>query len=395
MTNHRKIALLSISLFLLTSCSTLVTPVKRETLSSCYIVFDAGSSGTRLYVYEKQGTNWLEHAGPKVTALADPIREIRGKKNTDIEAVTTEVVAALDNMTQDGPIDKKGKPAWIGFNWSKQCQVVASMVYATAGMRLAEQEDREKSIALWTTLKQKLQAKVGDAVAVTTRTLTGYEEGLYAWLAVRTQKQHNTFGIAEMGGASSQVTFPCSQCDVADDALKLVLVNGSPLPIYSYSFLGLGQDEAPTTLGMPESCAYGIGTTQSDWNVNDCANQIPITDTQGIHDPYNFNGQKRGTYRQIPTSSADVTDWFLTGAFNYMDESQIDACCLNKGPCFNEATSCFRAVYLEEYLQSLNIPTNAAKMDVSWTLGAVMCAAENCLQNATAPICRWSDKGCL
>ncbi|MFI5391458.1 MAG: nucleoside phosphatase, partial [Bacteriovoracales bacterium] len=50
--------------------------------ADCRIIFDAGSSGTRLYIYEKgSGENaWIEHEGPKVEAIADPVREIRGKK---------------------------------------------------------------------------------------------------------------------------------------------------------------------------------------------------------------------------------------------------------------------------------------------------------------------------
>lgn len=244
-----RIAFLFVALLALTSGATAAEPVKSGKSASCHIVFDAGSSGTRLFVYEKKGGDWPEHPGPTVGALADPIREIRGKKNADIDAVTTEVVATLDRIQKDGPLDKKGKNEWQAFDWSSRCHVVSTMVYATAGMRIAEQEGREKSIELWKNLKQKLQTRVGGAVEVTTRTLTGYEEGLYAWLAVREQKKRgtagvslweqkkrNTFGIAEMGGASTQVAFPCSKCDGSDDAIKTIMIDGSPLRIYSYSF---------------------------------------------------------------------------------------------------------------------------------------------------------------
>jgi hypothetical protein len=386
-------------LFVITGCSTLVEPVKQEARienrPSCQIIFDAGSSGTRLYVYEKQGDNWLEHPGPKVSALADPVREIRGKKNADIDAVTSEVVSALDQLKQADPADK---PKWSAFDWSTQCQVTAASVYATAGMRLAEQANRAKSLALWTTLKQKLQAKVGAEVVVKTQTLTGYEEGLYAWLAVREQKKQNDFGIAEMGGASSQVTFPCPTCDAKDDATKIIQLNGQPLQIYSYSFLGLGQDEAPKTLGFSSSCAYGIGTVQANWKPSDCAQQIALTEKQGLRDPYNFNGKQRGTYRQIPTDRAAVKNWVLTGAFNYFKESDMTSCCVNKmnAVCSkSEETSCFRPIYLNKYLQSLTIPSTAERMEASWTLGAVICAANQCLEKATPPICRWSEQGCL
>ncbi len=379
------------------SCSSLV-PAEREspaaTLSSCHILFDAGSSATRLFIYEKEGTNWIGHQGPKVTALADPIREIRGKKHTDIDAVTTEVVSTLDAIKQDGPL-KKGKAEWTAFNWTSHCHVVSAMVYATAGMRIAEQKNRTNSIELWRNLKQKLQAKVGESVVVSTRTITGYEEGLYAWLAIREQKKNNHFGIVAMGGASSQIAFPCSTCNTADDTSMFVMVNGSTLQMYSYSFLGLGLDEAPKTLGLPGSCHYGAGTAQANWKKSDCADQIVISDIRGIRDPYNFNGSQQGTYRQVPVSRADVSEWYLTEKFNDISDNQIDTCCVHKGQCKDKSNACFQAVYIEKYLEILPISGAAEKVDISWTLGAVVCTADNCLPKTKKSICAWLDKGCL
>ncbi|NKC13250.1 MAG: hypothetical protein GKR94_13955 [Gammaproteobacteria bacterium] len=117
--------LILISIFL-TVCS------RANSASNCQIVYDAGSSGTRLYIYEQQGDSWVEHRGPKVSALADPVREIRGKTWADADAVVAEVVGALDEVKPD-------------FDWSTQCQLDAAQVLATAGMRIAEQEDRDKS----------------------------------------------------------------------------------------------------------------------------------------------------------------------------------------------------------------------------------------------------------
>lgn len=372
-----------------------------STAAVCYVVFDAGSSGTRLYVYERQEERqWLEHAGPKVSALADPVRQIRGKTHADVDAVTSEVVDALDKIKQDGSPDKQNKPAWLAFDWASKCRLQGAYVYATAGMRLAEQENREQSALLWGNLKRKLQDKVGVGVAVSARTLTGYEEGLYAWLSVREQKQHNRFGIAEMGGASAQVTFPCPKCRTKDDAVKTVMVAGKPLRMYSYSFLGLGMDEAPKTIGHNSIvsggvCEYGAALSHANWKKADCAHAISIADAKGIRDPFNYRGNTLGTTRQVPLRKAAVDDWFLTGVFTHMNASELNTCCQSKGQCFNEATSCFRSVYLGQYLHDLNLPKTAQKADASWTLGAVLCGATQCLQRASKPICRWSNQGCL
>ncbi len=363
--------------------------------SLCYVMYDAGSSGTRLYIYEKLGDNWTEHEGPKVSALADPVREIRGKRWQDADAVTTEVVNALDDIKKDGPLQDNGKPKWEAFDWETQCNIASASVYATAGMRIAENENRERSQQLWQMLEQKLQVKIGKSVKVNTRTLSGYEEGLYAWLAVRENATNNEFGILEMGGASSQITFPCPECDITDDAVKAVMLGDETIQIYSYSFLGLGQDEAPKTLGFPDSCAYGVGATQTGWKPEQCTQQISVKDTKGIIDPYNFDGDGRRTYDNPTAYNRDIEKWYLTGAFNYMKASNINTCCLNKGDCYNQEYSCFQALYLPMYLQTLQIPVSSDTANVNWTQGATICSINDCLQKANKPVCRWSQQGCL
>lgn len=398
-------ALIVLSVFSCASSNTL--PEK----SACYIIFDAGSSGTRLYVYQQIDLELIAHEGPKVSALADPIRSIRGKTPAHIEAVTNEVVSSLDLIMEDAPLIK-GKPKWEQFDWNQQCDLVSTKVYATAGMRIAEQNNPADSIILWQTLTSKIAAKVGPNVTVETRTLTGFEEGLFAWLSVKdvlTTGEHSSYyGIVEMGGASSQITFPCPNCDSANDAVKTVTFNGNSMQIYSYSYLGLGQDEAPYSLPfavagqVPASCSYGIGVNLPDWNTANCAKEILLTTEESnpaIADPYNYsNSGKKGTSNRLPPEQQDIPEWRLTGAFNYVKETDIDECCINKNAsCYQTKTACFKPIYLNKYLETLNItPEQSRTLDVSWTKGAAICQVENCLANiTTSPVCRWMKSGCL
>jgi hypothetical protein len=203
-----------------------------------------------------------------------------------------------------------------------------------------------------------------------------------------------------MGGASTQVTFPCAGCDPSDDAVRMVQVEGRPLQIYSYSFLGLGQDEAPRTLGMADACAYGAALRFSGWQRADCAGRIELSGATGIKDPYNHGlpahqGQPRGTSRQVPTRQAEAHDWVLTGAFTHIGPDDVGTCCMHQGACYAAQTSCFRAVYFEKLLATLGIPLQSTQAEVSWTAGAVQCAASNCLAGAPPPVCRWLAAGCL
>lgn len=397
-------SMIIISSLLATGCSTLFESDSAQeqssplshTVSSCHAIYDAGSSGTRLYLYQQKDEQWLSHEGPKVSALADPIRDIRGKSWADAGAVTDEVVQALRDIRSNGPLTEKGEPEWQGFDWQTECQLHSVRVLATAGMRIAEQENRQRSAQLWQMLKGKLEREVSSGVRVDARTLTGYEEGLYAWLALRDKNPDSGYGIAEMGGASSQITFPCPECDDRNNAVRKVLVKGQLTKIYSYSFLGLGQDEAPKTLAFPESCAYGIGEGQPDWKPMQCADKIPLTQgDEGLKDPYNYAGGVKGTVNNPPIAKGEQKHWFLTGAFSYMKTRDIKDCCESKGACYNPQTSCFTSVYRPKYLETLTIPIRSAQADVSWTLGANVCATTECLSQARAPICRWSKEGCL
>ncbi len=353
----------------------------------CHIMYDAGSSGTRLYIYEQQDSKWVPHEGPKVGALADPVREIQGNEWEEAaNKVVENVVQALDDMKKD-------------FDWSTQCKIASATVFATAGMRLAEQKNRSRSKKLWEILNKQLQDKLQDKLdpsLVTTRTLTGFEEGLYAWLSIREKKKSHYFGIVEMGGASAQVTFPCENCKGA----RVILVKKEPVRLYSYSFLGLGQDEALKRFGRTPSCAHGAGLVKEDWAIADCANHMPLKSEKGIGDPKNYGSDGQlGTYNDIPTNKADIWEWVLTGAFQFMKKTDIDYFCKNQNVVeYKPAISCFNAVYQRKYLKALGVSSSFKKDDASWTLGAVICKANDCLKEAEKAgklLCRWSKEGCL
>ncbi len=402
--SRSRIAIVALLIMLGPACSTLQdgqpSPAKPPEPSvskanDCRIIYDAGSSGTRLYIYEKVKAGWEEHEGPKVSALADPVREIRNRKWSHADKVVSEVIDALDDILTDGP-PVNGKRAWLAFDWKKRCNVVSTSVFATAGMRIAEQTQRARSAELWQKLKQKLAAEVGNNVAVSVRTLSGFEEGLLTWLAVAETSGTTDFGIAEMGGGSAQVTYPCPHCDPKSDNVRTIDVGGKPVQFFSYSFLGLGTDEAPRTLGFPLSCRYGIGELNSRWKVEHCADRIRFSDASDkVYDPYNFSNGTYGIDSELPTGHARVAKWYLTGAFAYMKDDDVARCCSTRGKCYEPRTSCFRAVYLPKYLSALKL-ANTENSHASWTRGANLCLAQNCLARVRpAPVCRWSNQGCL
>jgi len=360
---HKSILVLLVFALSLVACSSHVEQTRvTGDLSSCHIIYDAGSSGTRLYVYQQTGAGWVKHRGPKTDALADPVREIRGKTMSDAGSVVGDIVMALEEMRRDGPLNKKGTPRWPAFDWQQHCNIETVAVYATAGMRLAEQQDAVASEMLWKMLNDRLAAAVG--MRVTTRTLTGYEEGLFAWLAIREGQDDGVFGVAEMGGASVQITLPCPECKTS----RQVKVKDHDMPIYGYSYLGWGQDEAWKKFDPLPACALGIGKKHQDWEIADCVAEMEIPSDAGAELKQYI--EARGEMR-----------WYLSGAFRHMRDSDIDHFCrqgIDSG--FEPLTSCFRAVYLPRVLSALGVPDTSEPTDVDWTLGAVICRSTQCLE---------------
>ena len=355
---------LMLLILLTASCTTPVEqPSIADDVSACHIIYDAGSKRTRLYIYQQSAMGWVKHRGPRTAALADPARGIRGKTMSDADSVVNDIVAALEKLRVDGPLNKKGVPQWPAFDWQKECRLDAVSVYATAGMRLAEQQNPHASEKLWETLNERLSAVVG--MSVTTRTLSGFEEGLFAWLATREGQDDGNFGVAEMGGASMQVTFVCPYCETS----RRIRLEGQVVPVYSHSFLGWGQDEAWKKFGSSPACTRGAGLKDPDWKVADCA----VGMTGFSH---------AATDVRTLVSSANGLRWYLSDAFRYMKDTDIDQFCRQgKDSGFEAVSSCFRAVYLQEVLNQLGVPVDAETTDIDWTLGAVVCTATRCLEN--------------
>lgn len=361
----------------------------------CRMIFDAGSSGTRLYVYEKQGAGWVEHEGPKVSALADPIRGIRGKAWRDAPAVMAEVLRSLEDMRADGPMDK-GKPKWQAFDWKSQCNLKSASIYATAGMRIAEQERLDGATKFWGGMLPLLKNRLPAGTVVQTRTLTGFEEGLYSWLSLNAKGKGDDFGMVEMGGASAQVTFPCPDCQDG----KPVLINGKTINMFSYSFLGLGIDEAAVVLGgeglkTPTSaCAFGVGKDNPNWKVESCSSTIKLSSAEGIVDPYNMSAKGKGTVKKLPPQTAKVPRWVATGGFSFSTDNDVQDFCVNAKPGFQSEMSCFRATYFGKLLKEIGVE-KPEKSNSSWTLGAVICEENACLSKAPTRECHWMKDRCL
>lgn len=195
-------------------------------------VIDAGSSGTRLYLYEtRPGPQ-----GPTVALLLedepDAVRGLSSYADKPDQAGSREIaplLSGLETFLKTNAIDAGS---------------VSVSVLATAGMRLV---DSAVASRIYESVRQEVTSRGYAARQV--GTISGQEEGVYAWVDVNYLKGnlrpgHLTEGIVEVGGASAQVALAVKSSSGLGNATKRISIGGQHYDVLSVSYLGLGQNEA-------------------------------------------------------------------------------------------------------------------------------------------------------
>ena len=399
----------------------------------CQLIFDAGSSGTRLYAYENSN-------GELEGVSSDPIeidigiswalekKQCGGSRCTDedIKKVVADLIREFHQTKAD------------------HCKggIAAVNLYATAGMRLAAQEQGRAAII--ETYKKltaeilKTFASFGDEYSslteysISARTLAGQEEGIYTWLTINTLKNNHTKldGIFEIGGASLQITYPCGDDDqeCLNNAVK-VSYNNSTVNLFSYSWLGLGRVEAFRIYNVEKGfpCNPAVDSeNKSLFDFEQCLASMAESFTENAErdfillDPLNYNAHS-SKGREVIVSIPEGTEFHGAGGIGYenLDTLKLDAAEICGQPVANLIahkedafksikhtpkrlliSQCFAFLYYDSLLGSipgLKLTSNERKIDgvkVGWTLGAAICEQTNCVDKKDLS-CRWNkDLSC-
>ena len=204
-------------------------------LHQCIAVIDGGSTGSRLHVY-----SFDRYKGQ--TPIN--IKELWSKKVkpglSTLEPTQAIMDAYLKNLFTGAP--KENMPVYL---------------YATAGMRLLAQTKQQQIYGLvknWFATQSQWQLQAA-------KTITGTEEGLYAWLMINYQlgtlnsDEKSSVGVMDMGGASVQIIFPVENTEGLNDSdLVQFSLYGRQKKLFVHSFLGLGQNEVTNQYLDKSSC---------------------------------------------------------------------------------------------------------------------------------------------
>ncbi|KAL0481942.1 apyrase [Acrasis kona] len=204
----------------------------------CYgVVFDAGSSGTRVYVYKWECRKTSSTPRLQVSEQI-PEKSIRG----GISKFSSNPNAAGPSLIELINFAKGIVP-------SEQLSWTPIFLRATAGMRLITPDQQAAILdSIRKTFRESGFRFEDEGWA---RVITGQEEGAYGWVASNylhdlIKKQVDgtkTRAMMECGGASLQITFVQPQ-DPPKNKININFPDINQYVLYTHSYLGYGQDQA-------------------------------------------------------------------------------------------------------------------------------------------------------
>lgn len=211
-------------------------------------VIDAGSSGTRIYLYEIiPGSYPLIKLVTQQEFAVTPSGKKEDGINNFIDPNQPELInqAGPEVIT---PLLNSIRP-YLDRQKVKAQDVVINL-FATAGMRYAERHFGSAAVKrLYNHVRQCIEENGFQAGEI--RTSDGNsEEGLWTWINLNDmhrdifQSSNLPLGVLEVGGSSAQFSFPIEDVENDDHTIHSVSINNRKFNVFSKTYLGLGQDDA-------------------------------------------------------------------------------------------------------------------------------------------------------
>lgn len=238
------------------SAAILALTLSTNVLAENYkIIVDAGSSGSRLHLYQYTSDK-------KVPVIEEGFTKSNKTGLSTFEKNPQDSGKSLQELL-DGAAqylkDKQINPKDVEVN-----------VLATAGMRLVN-ENIQKEI--YASVKNSINTSGFNIGQV--ETISGQMEAFYGWMEVNYransfENNATTLGAIDMGGASTQISFETQDPNKPEDVISFNFA-GKKYAVFAKSFLGLGQDQAreailtdndaatcfPTNYHKPDSTLVG------------------------------------------------------------------------------------------------------------------------------------------
>ncbi|XP_071710858.1 apyrase 2-like [Rutidosis leptorrhynchoides] len=202
------------------------------------VIFDAGSSGSRVHVFCFDKNLDLVHIGDELE-LFEQLKPGLSAHATDPKEAADSLLPLLEKAEKVVPKDmRENTPVKVG---------------ATAGLRQLGVDASERILqAVKDFLKVKSSLKSNDDWVTV---LDGTQEGAYQWVTINYllkklgKKYSQTVGVVDLGGGSVQMAYAISEADAAkapritsgeDTYVKEMFLMGTKYYLYVHSYLKYG-----------------------------------------------------------------------------------------------------------------------------------------------------------
>ncbi|KAK3721060.1 Golgi apyrase [Vermiconidia calcicola] len=226
------------------------------------VILDAGSSGSRVYVYEYKTAEYVKEKDDANGLERLPKIKTKKKWNYKVHpGIST--FGEKPELVGPGHLNDLIKFA-EDIVPKDEIEDTPIFLLATAGMRLLPEYQRNAVLEnVCTYFKRNSRFQLPDC-DLHIQVIPGETEGLYGWIAANYLlggfdkpekndhgKDHNTYGFLDMGGASAQIAFAPNATEAEKHAndlklLRLRKVNGEPMEygVFVTTWLGFGANEA-------------------------------------------------------------------------------------------------------------------------------------------------------
>lgn len=265
------------------------------------VIFDAGSSGTRVFVLKWEKSSY--QVAPIDSNYTFAIKP--GLSPTSLKTMKE----AEDYF---GPL--------IRFAESKvpeeYQQRTPLYLKATGGVRLLDQIAAMEVIRRVNKVLSQSHFHYDPENSV--KTISGIEEGLYGWVTINSIQDtlvspHKTLGVLDLGGASTQISFVPKEAASVPKSLVSLKTGNFTHQIYIRSFLGFGINEARRKLetGLPLISPKSTNVT------NPCLPKgySRATHTNIMHGSSDFTGCKEHALKLLKKEDCISTNCSIAGMF--------------------------------------------------------------------------------
>ena len=226
------------------------------------IIFDAGSSGTRLHIYRWLDSDKARNEAESKDLQSLPVLETKAKWTEKIHP----------GISTFGEKPERVGPDHLESLYKKARKVIPAaledktpvFLLATAGMRLLPEDQRNEILhQICSFTRSNTRFQLPDC-GVHIQVIPGEVEGLYGWVAANYLlgafdapkdhahgKDHHTYGFLDMGGASAQIAFAPNATEAERHAndlklLRMRTIDGSAAEyrVFTTTWLGFGVNEA-------------------------------------------------------------------------------------------------------------------------------------------------------